>query len=66
MIYDTRNGLKGQSNLVQGNPESFRDALGWKSNIKIAHAITLLEVLQLFRTKNQTKWVQACSLYPSS
>jgi hypothetical protein len=48
MIYDTRNGLKGQSNLAQGKRSV---ALGWKSDIKIVRAITFLEVLQLFRTK---------------
>jgi hypothetical protein len=48
MIYDIRNGLKGQSNLAQGKRSV---ALGWKTGIKIVRALTFLEVLQLFRTK---------------
>ena len=48
MIYDNRNGLKGQSNLAQGKRSV---ALGGKTGIKIVRAITFLEVLQLFRTK---------------
>jgi hypothetical protein len=48
MIYENKNGLKGQANLTQGKRSV---ALGWKTGIIIVRAITFHQLLALFRTK---------------
>ncbi len=51
MIYENKNGLKGQQNLAQSKRNG---ALGWKTDIKIVRAITFIKAKILFRTNEMT------------
>ena len=54
MVNRQENGLKGQHNPAQGNPEHSEGALGWKANRKIVRMVMFIKEKISFRTGEKT------------